>query len=99
MSLAEAQKIGTFSEFSFFEKVRKEGKLTWNSSVLLIRSCIKIATCNRAWFNVHFIAFVQVRKALKNPELYDNFLRCLVLFNQEVISRAELVQLAANFLG
>ncbi|XP_068710577.1 paired amphipathic helix protein Sin3a-like isoform X1 [Montipora foliosa] len=60
VTLAEAQKIGTFSEFAFFEKVRK---------------------------------------ALKNAELYNNFLRCLVLFNQEVISRAELVQLAANFLG
>lgn len=58
--LDEAQKHGTFSEFAFFEKVRK---------------------------------------ALKNPELYDNFLRCLVLFNQEVISRSELVQLASNFLG
>lgn len=60
VSFAEAQQIGTLSEFSFFEKVKK---------------------------------------ALKNNELYNNFLRCLVLFNQEVISRSELVQLAANFLG
>ena len=45
------------------------------------------------------LILMKVRKALKNAEVYDNFLRCLVLFNQEVISRAELVQLAANFLG
>ena len=60
ISLAEAGKHGTFSEYAFFDKVRK---------------------------------------ALKNQEVYENFLRCLVLFNQEVISRQELVQLAANFLG
>lgn len=31
--------------------------------------------------------------------MYENFLRCLVLFNQEVISSAELVHLATPFLG
>lgn len=36
--------------------------------------------------------FDKVRKALRSPEVYENFLRCLVLFNQEVISRGELVQ-------
>ena len=41
----------------------------------------------------------QVRKALRNPEVYENFLRCLVLFNQEVISRGELIQLTTPFLG
>ncbi|XP_062846055.1 paired amphipathic helix protein Sin3a [Trichomycterus rosablanca] len=43
--------------------------------------------------------FEKVRKALRSSEAYDNFLRCLVLFNQEVISRAELVQLVLPFLG
>lgn len=42
---------------------------------------------------------MQVRKALKSQEVYENFLRCLVLFNQEVVSSAELVQLATPFLG
>lgn len=40
-----------------------------------------------------------MRKALRSSEAYDNFLRCLVIFNQEVISRAELVQLVLPFLG
>uniref|UniRef100_A0A673CW99 Paired amphipathic helix protein Sin3a n=1 Tax=Sphaeramia orbicularis TaxID=375764 RepID=A0A673CW99_9TELE len=40
-----------------------------------------------------------VKKALRSPEAYDNFLRCLHIFNQEVISRAELVQLVIPFLG
>ncbi|XP_026860564.1 paired amphipathic helix protein Sin3a isoform X2 [Electrophorus electricus] len=43
--------------------------------------------------------FEKVRKALRSAEAYDNFLRCLMIFNQEVISRAELVQLVLPFLG
>ncbi|XP_023585637.1 paired amphipathic helix protein Sin3a [Trichechus manatus latirostris] len=43
--------------------------------------------------------FDKVRKALRSAEAYENFLRCLVIFNQEVISRAELVQLVSPFLG
>ncbi|XP_056595633.1 LOW QUALITY PROTEIN: SIN3 transcription regulator family member Aa [Triplophysa dalaica] len=43
--------------------------------------------------------FDKVRKALRSAEAYDNFLRCLVIFNQEIISRAELVQLVVPFLG
>ena len=43
--------------------------------------------------------FDKVRKALRSPEVYENFLRCLVLFNQEVISRTELVQLTSTFLN
>ncbi len=46
-----------------------------------------------------FAFFDKVRKALKSPEVYDNFLRCLVLFNQEVISRQELVQITSTFLN
>ena len=46
-----------------------------------------------------FAFFDQVRLALKSPEVYENFLRCLVLFNQEIISRAELVQLTSSFLN
>ncbi len=44
------------------------------------------------------LLYGQVRKSLRSPEVYNNFLRCLILFNQEVISRQELVQLSANFL-
>uniref|UniRef100_A0A674NG94 Paired amphipathic helix protein Sin3a n=1 Tax=Takifugu rubripes TaxID=31033 RepID=A0A674NG94_TAKRU len=41
----------------------------------------------------------KVRKALRSSEAYDNFLRCLHIFSQELISRAELVQLVIPFLG
>ncbi|XP_058806955.1 paired amphipathic helix protein Sin3a isoform X2 [Phymastichus coffea] len=43
--------------------------------------------------------FDKVRKALRSQEVYENFLRCLVLFNQEIISKTELVQLVTPFLG
>ena len=46
-----------------------------------------------------FAFFDKVRKALRNQEVYDNFLRCLVLFNQEVVSRTELIQLTTPFLS
>lgn len=41
----------------------------------------------------------KVRKALKSTEVYENFLRCLVLYNHEIVSRTELVGLANNFIG
>ncbi|KAG7188436.1 hypothetical protein KM043_008080 [Ampulex compressa] len=43
--------------------------------------------------------FDKVRKALRSQEVYENFLRCLVLFNQEIVSKSELVQLVTPFLG
>ncbi|XP_064388294.1 paired amphipathic helix protein Sin3a-like isoform X2 [Halichondria panicea] len=43
--------------------------------------------------------FDKIRRAFKNPDIYDNFLRCLVLFNEEIVSRQELVHLVTPFLG
>jgi paired amphipathic helix protein Sin3a len=60
VSIAEAGKHGSFTEFAFFDKVRK---------------------------------------ALRNQETYENFLRCLNLFNQEIVSRSELVTIVTPFLG
>ena len=43
--------------------------------------------------------FDKVRKALKNQEVYDNFLRFLVLYNHEILSKSELLSMTTNFLG
>ncbi|XP_053964982.1 uncharacterized protein LOC128867607 isoform X2 [Anastrepha ludens] len=43
--------------------------------------------------------FDKVRKALRNPDVYDNFLRCLTVFNHEIISKTELLQLVSPFLS
>ena len=41
----------------------------------------------------------QVRRVLKSQEDYENFLRCIALFNQELVSGSELLQLVGPFLG
>ncbi|XP_051951090.1 paired amphipathic helix protein Sin3b-like isoform X2 [Xyrauchen texanus] len=46
-----------------------------------------------------FTFFDKVRRLLKSQEVYENFLRCIALFNQEVVSGAELLQLVTPFLG
>ncbi|XP_039298739.1 paired amphipathic helix protein Sin3b isoform X2 [Nilaparvata lugens] len=42
--------------------------------------------------------FDKVHKSLRNIDIYENFLRCLVLFNENMISRAELLSLVSPFL-
>ncbi|XP_028306096.1 SIN3 transcription regulator family member Aa [Gouania willdenowi] len=58
-----------------------------------------VAEASKHGVGTEALFFEKVRKALRSTEAYDNFLRCLVIFNQEVISRAELVQLVVPFLG
>jgi histone deacetylase complex regulatory component SIN3 len=45
-----------------------------------------------------FAFFDKVRKVLKSQESYEDFLRCLSLFNQEILARTELVQMVQPFL-
>uniref|UniRef100_A0A6Q2Y441 Paired amphipathic helix protein Sin3b n=1 Tax=Esox lucius TaxID=8010 RepID=A0A6Q2Y441_ESOLU len=46
-----------------------------------------------------FTFFDKVRRLFKSQEVYENFLRCIALFNQEVVSGSELLQLVTPFLG
>ncbi|XP_069172117.1 paired amphipathic helix protein Sin3a isoform X6 [Procambarus clarkii] len=43
--------------------------------------------------------FDKVRKALRHEETYHNFLRCVTLYNEEIVTRSELVQLIHPFLA
>ncbi|XP_066964791.1 paired amphipathic helix protein Sin3a isoform X2 [Macrobrachium rosenbergii] len=43
--------------------------------------------------------FDQVRKALRHEEPYHNFLRVITMYNEEIITRSELVQLVHPFLA
>ncbi len=43
--------------------------------------------------------FEKIKKALRTQQVYENFLKCLALFNQEIVSRSELIQLVEPFLG
>ncbi|XP_034946100.1 paired amphipathic helix protein Sin3a isoform X2 [Chelonus insularis] len=71
----------------------KKHKVTASSRDVTIAEAGKYGTLNDYAF------FDKVRKALRSPEVYENFLRCLVLFNQEIVSKSELVQLITPFLG
>jgi hypothetical protein len=43
--------------------------------------------------------FEKLKKALRTQQVYDNFLKCLALYNQDVISKSELIRLVEPFLG
>ena len=60
---------------------------------------VSLAEAGRYGSLNEYAFFDKVRKALKNTEVYENFLRCLVLYNQEIVSRTELVQLISPFLS
>ncbi|KAL5233533.1 hypothetical protein ACI65C_000943 [Semiaphis heraclei] len=46
-----------------------------------------------------FAFFDLVRKSIHNAAAYDDFLRCLVLYYTEIISKSELLNLVQPFLG
>ena len=45
------------------------------------------------------IFFERVKKTLKSDAVYHNFLRCLALYNNEIVSRNELANLVSPFIG
>lgn len=45
-----------------------------------------------------FAFFDRIRKTIHNTEMYRNFLRCLIIYNNEIINEAELLQLTTPFL-
>jgi len=97
--LAEAGKHTNYAELALFDKVHAHTHNTHTHT-------------HTPHIHTHTHAFItasthppplslppQIRKALRNQEVYENFLRCLVLFNEEIISRQELVHLVTPFLG
>lgn len=45
-----------------------------------------------------FQFFDKVRRAFKNDDVYDNFLRCLAIYNQELVSKTDLIDMMNAFL-
>lgn len=43
--------------------------------------------------------FDKLREALRSTEVYENFLRCLTLYNQEIVSKTELLTIITPFLS
>ncbi len=55
---------------------------------------------NRFNGNINEITFFErLKKALRTQQVYDNFLKCLALFNQDIVTHTELIQLVEPFLG
>ncbi|CAF0839927.1 unnamed protein product [Didymodactylos carnosus] len=43
--------------------------------------------------------FDKVQKTLRSPLVFDNFLRCILLFTKRIITRVELIELIHSYLG
>uniref|UniRef100_A0A665UP83 Paired amphipathic helix protein Sin3a n=1 Tax=Echeneis naucrates TaxID=173247 RepID=A0A665UP83_ECHNA len=87
------------SEFGQFLPDANSSVVNKKKPKLLNLKDSSVAEASKHGVGTESLFFEKVRKALRSAEAYDNFLRCLVIFNQEVISRAELVQLVLPFLG
>lgn len=70
-----------------------------NNSSNLVSSNVEISlkkyngTINEITF------FERVKKALRNQQIYDNFLKCLALFNQDIVTHTELISIVEPFLS
>ncbi|XP_070503686.1 paired amphipathic helix protein Sin3a isoform X1 [Chironomus tepperi] len=60
---------------------------------------VSYADASRSGTLQDYAFFDKVREALKSSDVYDNFLRCLTLFNQEIVSKSELMTLITPFLS
>lgn len=46
-----------------------------------------------------FALFDKLKELMRAPDVFDNFLRCLVLYNQELVNKSELMKLVTPFLS
>ncbi|GFO40615.1 paired amphipathic helix protein sin3a [Plakobranchus ocellatus] len=58
-----------------------------------------LADASKTGSLTEYAFFDKVRKALRHQEVYDNFLRSIILFNQEIVTKPELVTLVSFFLS
>lgn len=58
-----------------------------------------LADASKTGSLTEYAFFDKVRKALRHQEVYDNFLRSIILFNEEIVTKPELVTLVSFFLS
>uniref|UniRef100_A0A673B852 Paired amphipathic helix protein Sin3b n=1 Tax=Sphaeramia orbicularis TaxID=375764 RepID=A0A673B852_9TELE len=73
--------------------------LPFRSVILVLIFLLSFASVGKHGVLREFSFFDKVRRLFKSQEVYENFLRCIALFNQEVVSGSELLQLVTPFLG
>lgn len=84
--------VGPQASYGHMHSPNKKPKMTCLRDVSLAEAG-KFASLNEYAF------FDKVRKVLKSQEVYDNFLRFLLLYNHEILSRSELLSMVSGFLG
>lgn len=60
---------------------------------------VSLADAARSGTLHDYAFFDKVRETLRTPDVYDSFLRCLTLYNQEIVSKSELMTLVTPFLN
>ncbi|XP_006639831.1 paired amphipathic helix protein Sin3b isoform X1 [Lepisosteus oculatus] len=105
-SLTGKDHLKKMEDFSKQSKKRSRPMLLPHMTPLLKKkmkfSCTKdqsFAAVGKHGVLREFAFFDKVRRLFKSQEVYENFLRCIALFNQEVVSGSELLQLVTPFLG
>uniref|UniRef100_H2YZP4 Paired amphipathic helix protein Sin3a n=1 Tax=Ciona savignyi TaxID=51511 RepID=H2YZP4_CIOSA len=86
--------IAPSSKYSYFRNLRIFSQRTKSSSL----KDVGLAEASKHGTLSEFAYFDKVRRALRSTDAYENFVRCLLLYNNEVIGRAETVQLIQPFL-
>lgn len=100
--LLQSENTVFYESFPSLIRQVEKFKPVWNAERLARSVCVCVClcvmpmcVCDSLWC----VYAPQVRRLFKSQEVYENFLRCIALFNQEVVSAAELLQLVTPFLG
>ncbi|XP_076811562.1 paired amphipathic helix protein Sin3a-like isoform X2 [Clavelina lepadiformis] len=87
---------------SSHQSIKRAGQTPHLSASKRVKSCslkdVSLMEASKHGTLGEFAFFDKVRRALQSQDAYDNFLRCLLLYNNEVVGKAELVQLVQPFL-
>ncbi|MFH4982381.1 hypothetical protein AB6A40_009090 [Gnathostoma spinigerum] len=81
--------------FSPLRSAAKKAKL--NSSDVIVYD-VELSEAKKYATAEEYLFFDKVRKLLTDEIIFDNFLRCIVLYNQSIISKNELLELVQPFL-
>ncbi|CAF0772019.1 unnamed protein product [Brachionus calyciflorus] len=114
-ALGQSQKLNTISQINQQQQQQQQNqpKLSPTSTnppiqPININKNLNITKYNQNQTSLDYIRyapmnettfFEKLKKALRTQQVYDNFLKCLALFNQDIITRNELIKLAEPFLS
>ncbi|VDK50503.1 unnamed protein product [Anisakis simplex] len=86
----------SFSRSSQQSVTAKKAKVSTSNVITYdfdVNEAVRLATVDDLLF------FDKVRKVLSDDEVYNNFLRCLMLYNKNIVTKNELIELITPFIG